>query len=573
MQPSPEELTRIKNERIKKDSIEVLAKQNQQTIPTIKPAAPKPELATSAEIGSFALNSATDTVVTRISTDVYDLIFSNLGAGPIEVFLKEYKKWDGTPVQMLQDTLRSAYSMSFISTENYLVETRNVLFIPINASSTKISGNETTTLQYALPVKDGRLVYTYHFSGNSYQIGVDIQFENISQYISSRKIDFGFKSGLNTTEKSRSIEAKESSADFFAGDEHETLLLTKAEKLDLAASGKIEWVATKSKFFAQVIKPHNETEKAYLVGEVTGDISTENAKSHYLSELTVIIPEENGISFDIYMGPLRLALLNEFSPSADELVKVGYHWMRFFSVPLVKWGIIPFFEFTSKFVSNYGIIIILFGIVIKLILYPFTKKSFESAAAMRQLTPEMTAIREKYSDNPQKQQEAILKLYKTAGVNPLGGCLPNLLQMPILVTLWMYFQSSIMIRQKSFLWASDLSAPDAILNLPFHIPFIGDHIGGFVLLMAVSMVIQMQTSGQTQSNPQMKFLPYMMPIVMFVFFNNIASGLSLYYFVYNAVSIAQQMLINKQIDHTKLMSSIEGNGKSASKSSKGSKKK
>lgn len=573
MQPSPEELARIKNERIKNDSLEVLAKQNQATMPTIAPATPKVELATPAEIGSFALNTATDTVVTRISTDVYDLIFSNLGAGPVEVYLKEYKKWDGTPVQMLQDTLRSAYSMSFISTENYLVETRNLLFIPINASSTTISGQETTTLQYALPVKDGRLVYTYHFSGSSYQIGVDIQFENISQFISGRKVDYGFKSGLNTTEKSRSIEAKESSADFYAGDEHETLLLTKAEKKDLAASGKIEWVATKSKFFAQVIKPHNTTEKAYLVGEVTGDISTENANAHYLSELTVSIPDENGISFDLYMGPLRLSLLNAFSPSADELVKVGYHWMRFFSVPLVKWGIIPFFDFTSKFVSNYGIIIILFGIVIKLILYPFTKKSFESAAAMRQLAPEMTAINEKFADNPQKKQEAILKLYKTAGVNPLGGCLPNLLQMPILVTLWMYFQSSIMIRQKSFLWASDLSAPDVILSLPFHIPFIGDHIGGFVLLMAVSMVIQMQTSGQTQSNPQMKFLPYMMPIVMFVFFNNIASGLSLYYFVYNAVSIAQQMLINKQIDHTKLMSSIEGTGKSSSKSAKGTKKK
>lgn len=575
MQPSPEEIERLKRERAVHDSLELLAKERNPSSLVI--TSPSEERSLEAEkttnLGSFATDSTLkDTVLTRIETEKYVFIFSNVGAGPVEVFLKEYDRWDHEPVQLIRDTTRSAYSLGFISTENYEIETSSIVFTPrTSTTSISVKADDSYTLEYELPVRSGKMVYSYTFFGNDYRIKLDIRFEGISDYIASRKVDFSFRGGLNTTEKSRSIEAKETSADLYAGDEHEKILLTKAGKQELPASGAIEWVATKTKFFTQIIKPLNPTDGALLTAEVTGDISTENVQTYYTSSVTLPIPETNTLSFELYLGPLRLSTLSNFHPSADELVKVGYNWMRFFSVPLVKFVIIPFFEYVGGWVNNYGIAIILFGIMVKLVLYPFTKKSFESAAAMRQLAPEMQAIREKYNDNPQKQQEAILKLYKTAGVNPLGGCLPNLLQMPILITLWMYFQSSILIRQKSFLWADDLSAPDVILSLPFSIPFIGDHIGGFVLLMAVSMIVQMQTSGQTQSNPQMKFLPYMMPIVLFVFFNNIASGLSLYYFVYNVVSIAQQMLMNKNIDHDKLMKAIEGNGKKTPAKSKKSK--
>ncbi|TNE72669.1 membrane protein insertase YidC [bacterium] len=563
MQPSQEEIDRMKHEKDMRDSLAQLAEQKALSAPEI--TSQNDSFSNESEptnLGSFAESVNQDTVLTHIETDLYAFTFSNVGAGPVEVFLKDYKRWDDEPVQLIRDTVRSAYSLGFISTENYEIETSKIVFTPRSSvQNIDVNGTDTYTLEYELPVKTGKLVYAYTFFGNEYRIKLDIRFEGIASYISSRKVDFAFIGGLNTTEKYRSIEAKESSADLYAGDEHEKLLMTEAGKKDLSASGKIDWVSTKSKFFTQVIKPADMTDAALLTAEVVGDISKETVHTYHTASLTLPIPDTNTLSFDMYLGPVRLTSLSEFSDSTDELVNVGYSWMRFFSVPLVKFLIIPFFEFLGAWIGNYGIVIILFGIVIKLVLYPFTKKSFESAAAMRQLNPEMQAIREKYNDNPQKQQEAILKLYKTAGVNPLGGCLPNLLQMPILVTLWMYFQNSILIRQKSFLWASDLSAPDVILNLPFSIPFIGDHIAGFVILMAVSMIVQMQTSGQTQSNPQMKFMPYMMPIVLFVFFNNVASGLSLYYFVYNVVSIAQQMLINKNIDHDKLMKSIEGTGK------------
>lgn len=567
MQPSPEQLEKMRQEQVLRNNLEQRAKEGKPIETKLAPMQDESITEQAVISGAFGASVYSDTVLTSVDTDLYHFTFSNLGAGPVEAFLNNYNRWDGAPVQLFKDTLHAAYSLGFVTTENYNVETRGVLFTPITKEPIRISGDETATLVYELPVKTGRMILTYTFYGNKYQVGVTARFEGISTYVSGRKVDFAFKSGLNVTEKFNSIEAKESAAHLYAGDEHEKLLLTSAGKEDLNATGKIDWVATKSKFFTQVIKPNVETDAAFLQGEVTGDISTENARSHYESQITVAIPDDNTLSFDLYLGPVQLSTLSAFHDTADDLVNVGYEWLRFFSEPLVRFVIVPFFNFFGGLIGNYGIVIILFGIGIKLVLYPFTKKSFESAAAMRQLAPEMTAIKEKISD-PQKQQEAIMKMYKTAGVNPIGGCLPNLLQMPILVTLWMYFQNSILIRQKTFLWASDLSAPDVILSLPFNIPFLGDHISGFVLLMAASMVIQMQTSGQTQSNPQMKFLPYMMPVMLFVFFNNVAAGLSLYYFVYNVVSIGQQLLINKSVDHTKLMASIQGKPKAPTKNHK-----
>jgi YidC/Oxa1 family membrane protein insertase len=240
------------------------------------------------------------------------------------------------------------------------------------------------------------------------------------------------------------------------------------------------------------------------------------------------------------------------------MVDVGYWLLNWFSKPFVKFVIIPVLTTLGDWTGSYGLAIILFGFLVKIVLYPLTKKSFESMAAMRELQPEMKLLQEKYKDDPKKQQEATLKLFKKAKVNPLGGCLPNLLQLPVLVTLWKFFQNAIEIRGESFLWASDLSAPDVIINLPFNIPFFGDFVAGFVLLMTVSMVIQFKVSGQGGAgNPQMKVLQYIFPVMLLVIFNRFASGLSLYYLIYNVLSIAQQFMINKKIDHVKMMEGID----------------
>ena len=184
-------------------------------------------------------------------------------------------------------------------------------------------------------------------------------------------------------------------------------------------------------------------------------------------------------------------------------------------------------------------------------------------AAMKELQPELKKLQEKYKDKPQKQQEETMKLYKKAKVNPLGGCLPNLLQLPILITLWRFFQNSILIRQEQFLWANDLSAPDYILKLPFDVPFLGEHLAGFVLLMTGAMIIQSRLTGGmggagggAGGGMNMKALQYIFPFMLLFIFNNFAAGLSLYYLVYNSVSILQQLWINRQIEQDKETSAV-----------------
>src|SRR5690625_1643516 len=246
----------------------------------------------------------------------------------------------------------------------------------------------------------------------------------------------------------------------------------------------------------------------------------------------------------MFIGPLDYYEVRDFHPTAFNMVEISYSWMRWFADPLVRWVIIPYFELTNNWIANYGVLIILFAFLVKLVLAPLTKKSFKSMAAMKELQPKMQELQEKYKDNPQKQQEETIKLYRKAKVNPLGGCLPMLLQFPILITLWRYFQNSILLRQEEFLWANDLSAPDYILSLPFSIPFLGDQIAGFVLLMTASMVVQMKVSGgmsggaAPSGGPNMKVFTYIMPVMMLFIFNNFASGLSLYYLIYNEIGRA-----------------------------------
>ncbi|MDZ7692241.1 MAG: membrane protein insertase YidC [Balneolaceae bacterium] len=292
---------------------------------------------------------------------------------------------------------------------------------------------------------------------------------------------------------------------------------------------------------------------------MNGPVDNPSTIHHYQSYIKSDIPQDRLVSYRLYVGPLAYNTLKQFDGNAYDMVDVGWSWIRWFSDPLVRYIVIPFFGFVADYM-NIGLAIILFAVLIKVVLYPLTKKSYKSMAAMKDLQPKMKEIQEKYSDKPEKQQKETLKLYKEAGVNPLGGCLPNLLQFPILITLWRFFQNSILIRQEEFLWASDLSAPDYILSLPFSIPFLGDQLAGFVLLMSGAMMLQSKVTGGMSGGmgggggmggSQMKMFQYLLPVMLLFIFNNFAAGLSLYYLIYNVMSIGQQLWINHQIDNDK----------------------
>jgi len=560
--PSQEEIQRQREQQAQQDSIEAAGSEpppsaSEQTAPqreNLQQITPQREKQLTVP-GIFGEASQADTSYVRVETPFYEAVFSNVGAGPVKLTLKEYNRWNGIPVQMIKDTTRSAYVMGFLSDQNYNVESDKLVFEQVTGESEiLLNGTREAQLRYRLQIDDdSELIYTYTFTTNDYEIDLDIQLINLENYIAGNSIDFGWNSALNLTERDRTLEAQQTASYVFAGGELEKLLLAEAGRNEQRISGSIDWVATRTKFFGQIIKPLSTTSAALMTGEVSGPTDDPTTQYRYTASIQSVIPDNGVLNYRLYLGPLRYYDLREFDENAYDMVEISYAWMRFFADPLVKWVIIPFFTLGSTIVANYGVLIIVFGFLVKLVLFPLTQKSFKSMAAMKELQPQMKEIQEKYKDNPQKQQQETIKLYRKAKVNPLGGCLPMLLQFPILITLWIFFQNSILIRQKEFLWASDLSAPDYILSLPFSIPFLGDQIAGFVLLMTASMIAQMKFSGgsamgggpSTAGAPNMKAFTYIMPLVLLFVFNSFASGLSLYYLVYNVLSIFQQMYINK----------------------------
>ncbi|MEP1152465.1 MAG: membrane protein insertase YidC [Balneola sp.] len=513
------------------------------------------------QTGLFSTSEVSEQSDFTVTTPLYTAVFSNRGAGPISFTFSEYDAWAGAPFQLISDSSKSAYNFGFLTTENYNVDTQNLLFTQINSgSSLTVGEGDTRELKYALQLSDGRqVVYTYTFISDTYEIDLDVEFIGVRDYIIGNAVDFGWNSKLNSSEKDKKQEGIDAAAYVFLGDELEKFKVDESGRQESNFNGNIDWTATRTKFFTQFIKPLHPTQSAFVTGEVTGEMDDPQTKHKYTSAITSSIPDNGVLSYKLFVGPLKYHDIKKVDEHAYDMVEVGYNWLRFFSDPFVRFIVIPFFTFFSGFISNYGILVIIFAASIKLVLSPLTFKSYKSMAAMRELQPQLKELQDKYKDNPQKQQQETMKLYKKNKVNPLGGCLPNLLQFPILITLWRFFQNSILLRQEEFLWASDLSAPDYIINLPFSIPFLGDSIGGFVLLMSIAMMFQSKlTGGMSASgggnNPmaqQMKVLQYIFPVMLLFIFNNFASGLSLYYLIFNVLSIAQQLYINKTLNKDK----------------------
>ena len=268
-----------------------------------------------------------------------------------------------------------------------------------------------------------------------------------------------------------------------------------------------------------------------------------------------------------FFGPNHYQTLNQYNLDLERQVYLGYPVVR----QINQFIIIPIFNFLRKYIDNFGIIILLLTILIKTVLFPFTYKSYMSQAKMRALKPEIDELNEKFSkDKALEKQQATMALYKKAGVNPMGGCLPMLLQFPILIAMFFFFPTSIELRQESFLWATDLSTYDSILKLPFSIPFYGDHVSLFCLLMTITTIISTslnQQAAASQSMPGMKTMMYLMPVMFLFILNNYSAGLSYYYFLANLITIGQTFIIRYFVDEDKIRAQLQVNKKKPVKKS------
>ena len=484
-----------------------------------------------------------------VETDLYTARFSTKGATLVSFTLKKYTGADHeTPVQLIDSTRHGALSLAFTTPGSRNVDTRSLYFDADVRGDRLDATTGPATLTFRAAPGHGAIVQTYTFKPRVYEVGLQVQQEGASTFSTGQGYDLIWNGGIPFTEANFDTEAQRSGAYVRSGGEVEYIDLHSETYEEKSLRGKVDWMAVKSTYFTAVVIPDVPTRGAELIGERLGEPGTSSLKEDYTTSLRMPPPSGEPDAFRLYIGPMEYYHLAAYDLRLYDMVDYGWDFFEVITRPLAKFVFIPLFTFLHSFIPSYGLVIILLALLVKIALYPLTKSSYTSMARMRELQPKMEAIKEKYADNPQKQQEAMMKMYKETGVNPLGGCLPMLLQYPIIIALWQFLPQAIEIRQQGFLWATDLSAPDVILNLPFTIPLYGNFVAGFTVLMGLSMVVQMrlQTTPST-SNAQAKIFTYVFPIMIFAIFNKFASGLSLYYLCYNVITALQQKLINRSL--------------------------
>ncbi|MEX2363275.1 MAG: membrane protein insertase YidC, partial [Balneolaceae bacterium] len=374
--PSEEEMARQQRERATQDSLAQIEQKQQDSLqesPDVERDAPaiREERQPQRDVpqqGLFATATETEQTEFEVSTPLYTIVFTNKGAGPSSFILEQYDTWAGHPVQLINDTTRSAYNIGFLSTENYNVETQDLLFRQVTSgSSITITEGRENQVSYVLELEGDRQVeVTYTMNGDNYEIDVDLRFVNLQDYIVGRSVDFGWTTPLNFTEKDHTQDALETAAYVYAGGELEKFKLDETGRNEVNINGNIDWAATKTKFFTQLIKPLSSTDAALLTGEVTGANDDPNTRHFYTSSIRTNLENDGSASYRMYVGPMKYREIIKVDENAYDMVDVGWSWLRWFSDPFVRWMVIPFFEFMSNYVANVGVIIIIFASLVKL---------------------------------------------------------------------------------------------------------------------------------------------------------------------------------------------------------------
>jgi YidC/Oxa1 family membrane protein insertase len=478
--------------------------------------------------------------------------FSNYG-GTIRKFItKEYKTWQGEPVQLVDWKSGKELHMFFTSKDGKSISTEDLVF---NSDYTEwqtvdVQNNIDFQLRYSMFVNGDstqKIVKVYTFKPDSYEFNVTFELYNSDQFLTGSKYQVVWGSSLNLTEYRSDNEATFSEAFAYMGGELVTFNTDEFDTLmtdDL--NGYTDYVSSRNKYFGVFLIPNGpdgrKGDGAYLSGNKF-HLPDEGSREEYSIAVKMDIKNDkvDKADFIILLSPIDYQILKSYDMDLQLTMRFAFDFMI---RPIAQYFILPIFTFLHSFIPNYGLVIIVFAFLMKILLNPLTKKQMESMKKMGTLSPKMKEIREKYKDNPQKQNEEIMRLYKEEKINPAGGCLPMLLQLPILYALFGVFNSTIELRQQPFiLWIHDLAAPDVILTLPFKIPLFGiDQVSGVAILMGITMFIQQK---MTITDPKQKAMVYILPVMLTLLFFSFPSGLNLYYFTFNLLTIAQQYYKNK----------------------------
>ncbi|WP_405198204.1 membrane protein insertase YidC [Christiangramia sp. LLG6405-1] len=548
---------------------------NQETTPefeenTATPASDSTALVDAQKrLGAFGYSETLSSAKggsTTIENDLLELRVSNKGGYIEEARLKNFKTFDSIPVYLIKDG-NASMNMSLNTTDGRTLNTQDLYFEP---ELTENNGNQILSMKLKVS-EDEYLEYRYAMRPGEYMLDFSVRSEGLTGVLNSSAtpvLDWKLKGYRHA--KSISYENRYTDLiwEYDGGDDDS---LSDGDDDD----EDISYIAYRQHFFSSILL--TDTPFATASFEVENLVEDEEIDTVYTKTFASSIPlelksGELNYNMNWYYGPSDYKILNDYDRNLDEIIPLGwgiFGWIN-------KYLFIPFFAFLGGVLPSYGLAIIAMTIVVRIVLSPVTYKSYLSQAKMKILRPEINELNEKYKDNAMKKQQETMKLYSKAGASPMSGCLPALMQIPVFYALFQFFPSAFQLRQKSFLWADDLSSYDVIAELPFHIPFYGDHVSLFPILASVAIFIyMMMTTGQSmQANqqpgmPNMKFLMYLSPLFMLVFFNNYASGLSLYYFTSNLITIGIMLVIKYVIvDENKIHAKIQENKKKPKKQNK-----
>jgi len=573
-QPTQEE---IEADKVQQEQVDV-ASEKQEPVVQDTPAPAPLNLNDStaianykSSIGAFSYTKAIEGT-SVLENDLVYMKISNKGGEITEVRLKEFKTYDSIPVYLVKDG-NASFALNFTTTDNRVLNTKDLFFEPSLSEA-----NGVTTLSMKAKVAANQfLEYTYEMKPNEYLVDFTIRSQGLSRVINNAQpINLDWK--LKAIRHSKSIQyANRYTRLTYNHEDGNISKLSESSDLDEETETDIKWLSYRQHFFSSILASdtHFESAKLRSTNLVTEESHTQGFMKEYETQAPLKLEDgELAYTMNWYYGPTDVKVLAQYKTLGLE-DSIPFGWGIFGLIN--RYVFTPLFTFLSGFAPA-GIAIIIMTILVRLAMSPVTYKSYLSQAKMKVLKPEIAEINEKYKDNAMKRQQETMKLNNKAGVSPLSGCIPALIQMPIFYALFMFFPTSFALRQKPFLWADDLASYDIIAQLPFSIPIYGDHVSLFPILASIAIFFyMMMTTGQNMTQqpgmPNMKFIMYLSPLFMLVFFNSFASGLSLYYFVSNLITIFIMLAIKHFIlDDVKIHAQIQENKLKPKKENKFQKK-
>lgn len=517
---------------------------------------------------STAFNaSQVEAQLTTVENEVMKITFTNKGAQPKIVELKKYKKLTGEPV-LLQKGDFNKFSYRINTDNNHSEETDNIIFAPPVITE---NTDKSKTVTFTASDSTGRqLIHQYTIRQTDYLVDLNITLKGSDRLFTQNTMGIVWQTEAEQVEKDFEYEKTQTHICYVKDGSYNFEYIGTGDTKDF--SKPVDWLSVKQQFFATALAAKNKFSNAEITWALPKD-----SNNHYITravtnaKIKLSTAGTDMVPLQFYYGPSDYNILKKYNNKMEEMVPYGSGVFAFVKY-INRYFLLPVFDFIQKYIASMGIVILLLTLLIRLITSPILYKSYLSGAKMKVLKPEVDALKAKYKDDQQAFSMEQMKLWRSAGVSPLGGCLPALLQIPIFMSLYYFFQSNIDLRGKNFLWANDLAAYDSIAKLPFTIPFYGDHVSLFTLTAVITSLlisVYSMSNMQDNSNPLMKYMPYIFPVLLLGVFNKLPSALTWYYTVSNTITLILQIVIQKYIiDHDKILVQIKENMKKPVKQSK-----